>query len=243
MTGGGTPHLPAQPPRRTASGVARLTAFSDHIGLKAIAGFLAVVLWFVVNAKEPDIELIPVRFTPVLDSSLVLREPMPQVQAIVAGSPRELLKLNSSLPTIRREITAQSPDTLVIDLRPEDVLLPAGVDAVVREIEPRSVTLRFESTWSRRVAVQSAIDITSTNGAPGAIAQIEPTSVEVTGPRHLVARIPFVKTIRTTIAFPDSLPHLVDLDTLALGPGVRVRPAQVKVMLMLAGSKGSGGIR
>jgi YbbR domain-containing protein len=226
----GTPaERPSATHRRGTVGIAGL---SRNLGLKATAVFLAVVLWFVVNAKEPEIELVPVRFTPVLDSSLVLREPLPQVQAIIAGSPRELLKLNAARPTIRREIAADAPDTLVIDLRAEDVVLPGGVDAVVREIEPRSITLRFESTWSRRVGVQSAIDISTTNGSAGAVvAKLDPTVVEVTGPRHIVARISAVKTIRTTIPYPDSLPHLVDIDTAALGPGVRVRPAQVRVLL------------
>jgi YbbR domain-containing protein len=226
----GTPaERPSATHRRGVTGIAGL---SRNLGLKATAVFIAVVLWFVVNAKEPEIELVPVRFTPVLDSSLVLREPLPQVQAIIAGSPRELLKLNAARPTIRREIAADAPDTLVIDLRPEDVVLPGGVEAVVREIEPRSITLRFESTWSRRVSVQSAIDIATTNGSAGTVAaKIDPTIVEVTGPRHIVARINAVKTIRTTIPYPDSLPHLVDIDTSALGPGVRVKPAQVRVTL------------
>jgi YbbR domain-containing protein len=221
-----------RPPATHRRGVTGIAGLSRNLGLKATAVFIAVVLWFVVNAKEPEIELVPVRFTPVLDSSLVLREPLPQVQAIIAGSPRELLKLNAARPTIRREIAADAPDTLVIDLRPEDVVLPGGVDAVVREIEPRSITLRFESTWSRHVSVQSAIDIATTNGSAGTVtAKIDPTVVEVTGPRHIVARINAVKTIRTTIPYPDSLPHLVDIDTSALGPGVRVKPAQVRVML------------
>ena len=226
----GTPaERPSASHRRGTTG---LTGLSRNLGLKGTAVFLAVVLWLVVNAKEPEIELVPVRFTPVLDSSLVLREALPQVQAIVAGAPRELLKLSAARPTIRRDIAADAPDTLVIDLRAEDVVLPAGVDAVVREIEPRSITLRFESTWSRRVGVQSAIDIAMTNGSTGNVApKIDPAVVEVTGPRHIVARIHFVKTIRTTIGYPDSLPHLVDIDTTALGPGVRVKPAQVRVML------------
>ena len=45
--------------------------------------------------------------------------------------------------------------------------LPEGVDAVVRDVEPRSVTLRFESTWTRKVPVRSAIDIATPNGRPG----------------------------------------------------------------------------
>jgi hypothetical protein len=226
MTGPSPSRPHSAPAKRVAA------AFSERLGLKATAVFIAVVVWFVVNAKEPQIELVPVRFAPVLDSSLVMRDQLPQIQAIVAGSPKELIKLNSNLPVIRRSISSGAPDTLVMDLRPEDVSLPEGVDAVVREVEPRSVTLRFESTWTRKVPVHSAIDV-ATVGPPGPITmRIDPNIVEIGGPRHLVAKIRFVKTIKTTMPFPDSLPHLIDLDTTALGPGIRVKPNQVKVLLL-----------
>src|SRR3954470_21707207 len=145
MTGPHAQRPPSSAHRRVVA------AFTEQIGLKVASVFLALVLWFVVNVKEPDIQLVPVRFTPILDSSLVLRERLPSVQAVVAGSPKQLIKLASNLPTIRRQITADTPDTLVIDLRPEDVALPDGVDAVVSEVSPRSITLRFESTWTRRI--------------------------------------------------------------------------------------------
>jgi len=210
----------------------RLTAaFTVRLGLKATALFIAVVLWFVVNAKEPQLELVPVRFTPVLDSSLVLRDPVPSLAAIVAGSPRELIKLTSNAPRIRRQIAANTPDTVVIDLRPSDVTLPDGVDAVVRDVQPRSVTLRFETLWSRKVVVTPMIDVTTTAPAGPVTMHFEPESVTVTGPRHLVLRVASVHTVKTTIAFPDSFPHLVDIDTTGLAQGVRVHPAQVKVQL------------
>ena len=207
-------------------------AFSERLGLKATALFIAVVMWFVVNVKEPQMELVPVRFAPTLDSSLVMRDQLPRIDAIVAGSPKELIKLNSNLPVIRRSIASNAPDTLVIDLRPEDVMLPDGVDAVVREVEPRSVTLRFESTWTKKVQVRSAIDVASTIGSGPVTVRIDPNVVEIGGPRHLVTKIRFVKTIKTTMPYPDSLPHLVDLDTTGLGPGIRVKPNQVKVLLV-----------
>jgi YbbR domain-containing protein len=203
-------------------------AFTERLPLKATAVFLAIILWFVVNAKEPQLELVPVRFTPILDSSLVLRDPLPPLQAIVAGSPKQLIKLNSSAPIIRRTIAADAPDTVVLDLRPSDVTLPEGVDAVVRDIQPRSLTLRFESTWSRRVRVNSAIGIALGPASGPATAVFQPETVTVTGPRHLVMRIPSVRTVKMTIPFPDSLPHLVDIDTTGFG-AARVKPQQVKV--------------
>lgn len=206
-----------------------IAVLTRDLPLKAMAVFLAVVLWFVVNAKEPQLELVPVRFTPMLDSSLVLREAAPTLQAIVAGSPKELIKLSSNPPVVRRQITANSPDTVVLDLRPDDVTLPDGIDAVVRDVQPRSVTLRFESTWSRKVPVRSEVQIGPDQFTGPIETQLDPDTVLVTGPRHLVMRIPSVRTVKTTIAFPDSLPHLVDLDTTGFGPGVRVRPSQIKV--------------
>ena len=203
-------------------------AFTDQLPLKATAVFLAIILWFVVNAKEPQLELVPVRFTPLLDSTLVLREPVPPLQAIVAGSPKQLIKLSSNVAIIRRQISADSPDTVVLDLRPGDVTLPDGVEAVVRDVQPRSVTLRFESMTSRRVRVTSAIDVAMRGGGAPVTAVFDPAVVEVTGPRHLLQKILSVKTVRTTIPYPDSLPHLVDIDTTGFG-SARVKPAQVKV--------------
>lgn len=221
------------PPRTSASSGWRrpvLAALTDHLLLKATAVFLALVLWLVVNVKEPQIELVRVRFAPALDSSLVLRDPPPELQALVAGSPKELIKLNSTPPVVRRPVASDAPDTLVLDLQPADVELPVGVDAVVRDVQPRSVTLRFEPTWSRRVPVESAIDV-AVDGAPGpVVVRFDPDSVQVSGPRHVVLRVPFVRTVRTSIALGDSLPHLVDLDTTRLG--LRVRPSQVKAQVV-----------
>src|ERR1051325_8265227 len=220
------PSGPHQPHHASASRRRLLAAFTENLALKATAIFLAIVLWFVVNAKEPQLELVPVRFTPVLDSSLVLREPPPQLQAIVAGSPKELIKLTSAALVIRRTIAADAPDTVVLDLRPDDVALPDGVEAVVRDVQPRSVTLRFESLWTRKVVVHSAIDIATADYAGGGVTPVfDPETVQVTGPRHLLLRIPSVRTIKTTLSFPDSLPHLVDIDTTGFGPA-RVKPQQ-----------------
>jgi YbbR domain-containing protein len=211
-----------------------VSAFTERLPLKFTAIFLSIVLWFVVNAKEPQIELVGVQFQPVLlDSSLVLRDAPPQFQALIAGSPKELIKLSSTPPVIRRQVSSDAPDTLVVDLRPEDVVLPEGVDAVVRDVQPRSVTLRFEPTWTRRVpVVPAAIEIAAAPGAGVVKPQFDPQTVQISGPRHVILKMPSVRTVKTTIPYPDSLAHLVDIDTAALGPGVRVRPGQVKVHLL-----------
>lgn len=206
-----------------------VAAFTERLALKGTAIALSVVLWFVLSAKEPTYEVIPVKFAPQLDSSLVLRDPPLQIHAVVAGTSSELIKLFSSPPVIDRAIAADAPDTLVMDLSPRDVKMPPGVNAFVEEVQPHSVTLRFEPMSTGRVPVRSNVTVTA-NPLPNALElRFEPAFVEVSGPRLAVLRVSAVSTVRTSIPY-DSLPHLVDLDTARLG--TRVRPAQVKVKII-----------
>ena len=211
-----------------------VAAFTDRLVLKATAIFLAIVLWFVVNAKEPQIELVRVRFTPsLLDSSLVLREPLPQIQAIVAGSPKQLIQLSSNPPVIHRQITANSPDTSCSTFVRKTSCCPNGVDAVVRDVaaaQPHAaLRVDVEAKGSGR-ARANRDRVRRPPPGPVHRSSIQPPCKSA-GRARSSLQIPSVRTTRTTIAYPDSLPHLVDIDTTALGAGVRVRPTQVKVQL------------
>jgi hypothetical protein len=218
------------PKRRPVDWRRRVTAaFTEHLPLKASALLLTVAMWFVVGAREPTEEVVSVQFAPLLDSALALRDPAPAIRALVIGRPSEIIKLSSSPLVIRRPIVTGEPDTLVLTLRTNDVEVPEGVEVIVRDVQPRSLTLRFESTSSRRVPVKSALVqrppylIASSGAAP---VRLEPESVTVRGPRVAVARVRFVPTVRDSITISDTLPHLVDLDTTGLG--VSVKPPQVK---------------
>src|SRR5690348_17255078 len=208
--------------------------FTQRRALKGTALLLAIVLWFIVTAKEPNQDLVEVQFAPQLDSSLVLKDPPPTIHALVVGTPSELLKLFAHPLVIKRQIAANSPDTVVVDLSTSDVELPAGIDAIVRAVQPRSVTLRFESTSSRVVPVRSAVQVVSDtlHPSPPVAVRLEPDRVEVSGPRQRVLSLEYVVTARVAIPATDSLPHLVDIDTTRLG--LRVKPSQVKVHLIPA---------
>ena len=202
-----------------------MAAFTDNLPMKASAVLLAIAMWMLVAAREPMEQVVGVRFTPQLDSNLALRDPPPLVRAVVLGSANEILKLANTPLVIRRPVAGDVPDTLVVSLRPMDVAVPEGVEVIVRDVQPHSVTLRFESTASRYVPVSSALMVRGTSTAPVPIV-FTPDSVLVLGPRRLVGRLRHVSTVLDSIPF-DTLPHLVDLDTGGLG--VTVRPAQVKV--------------
>jgi hypothetical protein len=117
--------------------------FLERLALKAAAIFFALVLWMVVSIEEPTDEIIPIRFAPVVDSGVVIVGPLPTIRALVLGRGRELLKLYNASPVIVRRITGVSNEKVTLELGPADVDIPAGVNAVVRDVRPRNVTLEL----------------------------------------------------------------------------------------------------
>ena len=204
--------------------------FTERLELKVTAVVLAVVLWFMVSARETTDEIVTVRFAPQLDSSLMLREGPRMVSALVAGRRGELMKLVANAPVIRRPIDDEVPDTLTIELRPSDVELPPNVDARVSDVQPRRVTLYFHSDLTRSVPVRPPVGVSN----EGATIRFEPESVRVTGPRRAVARLAAVHPARQAFAARDSGTFLVPLDTADLG--VQVRPTRVLAIVSAAAS-------
>lgn len=208
----------------------RLRAMAtERLGYKGAALFFALVLWLIVSAEEPAEEMVSVRFEPALDSTLRLQGPLPSVSALVIGRYRELLKLYAAQPVVRRVVRADVPDTLRLELSPEDVTLPPGVEARVIDVQPRAVTLHFASNASRVVPVTSALHVAVPDSGPPILPtpDFDPESVQVTGRRRAVSTLQSVTTIDTTLLVADTLPHYVALDTAGLG--VRVRPRYVRV--------------
>ncbi len=204
-----------------------VAAFSENLALKASSLLLAMALWFVVGAREPTEDLANVRFLPQLDSALALRDPTPPIRALVVGRPSEILKLSNTPLVIRRPIPGDAPDTLEIPLRASDIEIPEGVEVIVREVQPRTLTLRFETTASRRVAVRSRLQLPAQIVGLARVI-LEPDSVTVMGPRRVVRSFLSVATTRDTVDI-DSIARVVDLDTAGLG--VVVRPVQVKAIV------------
>jgi hypothetical protein len=145
--------------RRPGWKAALQSAFAERLALKAAALFFALVLWMVVSAEEPTDEIIPIRFAPVVDSGMVIVGPLPTVRALVLGRGRELLKLYNASPVIVRRVRSNSSETVSLELGPADVDLPAGVNAVVRDVRPRNVTLRLRRITPVRDSA-AAIDST-----------------------------------------------------------------------------------
>jgi hypothetical protein len=232
---------PTSSERRSWRALGR-SVLTERLGLKATALVIAVLLWIVIGARQPTESYVSVLVIPALDSSLVLLGDPPQVRARVAGRAANLVKLQATPPVVRRTIDGDVPDTLVLDLVPDDVHFPTEMAGDVRVVglEPRSVTLRFATRASRRVEVRSDLRVLVKRDSvvvPHYSVRFEPETVRITGPRGAVRSVHMVRPIPLTITAGDTLPHLVDIDTAGLG--VRVHPAQVKVVARVECPAGS----
>lgn len=209
-------------------------ALTERLGLKVTALALAMLLWVIASARQPTQGYVRVHVVPAMDSSLVLLDPPSSLEALVAGRAVDIVKLYADPPSVHRRIDGDVPDTLVLDVTPTDVRLPAEFASDVRilDVQPRSVTLRFGTRATRRVPVVSAGRILVKDSAAARAAnhvEFEPATVLITGPRRAVRRVAMVHPLPLSIAKGDTVRHVADLDTAGLG--VRVLPSQVKVQL------------
>ena len=117
-------------------------ALTEHLPYKLVALFLAIVLWAVVRFEQPSEGLVTVRVVTIVpDGSAAVAGPPVEVRALVAARGRDLLALHRHPPVIRHAVTGASGDTVTIALHPRDVVLPAGVTAIVRDVRPSAVRL------------------------------------------------------------------------------------------------------
>ena len=211
-------------------------ALTERLGYKAAALFLAVVLWLVVSAEEPSEEVVPVKLEASFDTARVLTSTRPELRALVAGRARDLIKLYEKPPVVRRAVTDDAPDSVAVDLRPADVYIPPDVDAVVRDIQPRTLVLVFDVTSTRRVPVANKVRVAiADRGGMTAtrLTRVVPDSVTITGPRRVVNTVRFVSTVDQTVTVRDTGDFVIPLDVKRLAAGVRVQPTEVRLLVQM----------
>lgn len=202
--------------------------------IKLTALILAAILWAVVAAQEPTNQLVPVRLEVTPPAGRALASELPPIQALFAGTPRELLKLYSRPPIIRKVV----PDTLTgsrytIELSTADIRVIDEAAVNPTDIEPRIVPIRLDDVAERTVPVIPRISVAPDSGYRqfGSIS-VEPESVVVRGPEEAVRRTSSIFTVRrelTGLREPLRIP--VPLDTARLGGGLHLFPMQVDISI------------
>lgn len=211
-----------------------VSAFTERLKLKGAAIFFAGLLWLIVSAEEPADALVEVQFEPVItDSTVRVREPLPVITALVEGPRRELWRLRTYPPVVRRVIGPDSPEQLTLRLVPSDIILNGASGVKPIEVSPRAVTVNVDVARSRMVPVVPAFALVPDSGIVIAgPARLTPDSVRIQGSRARIAAVDSVLTLPRPLMVRDTAPIPVALDTAGLG--VIVRPARVTVTVPAA---------
>ena len=114
------------------------SATTEHLPVKFSALFFAVVMWVIVRSEEPSEAWVDVHLALTLDSTVTMAAQPPAVQALISGRGREILKLYSTSPELRRSIAM---DDSVFAVHPADVFTPNEADVKVVDVRPHFVHL------------------------------------------------------------------------------------------------------
>ena len=201
--------------------------------LKLTALLLSLVLWVVAATGEQSSQVlaIPIEITPPAGRSAVWNPGA--VNVLFVGSGRELLRLSASHAVFQRAL----PDTvtggrMTIELTAANLRVPAGVNARVKDIEPRVVVIDVDSIGHKNVPVHADVSLETEPGfgLAGGV-QVVPGEVQLYGRPEELAHLDSVATIPLRLTHAEgTIERELSLDTTALGR-VRVRPSAVTVSL------------
>jgi hypothetical protein len=126
-----------------------IAAFTERLPSKITALVLAIVVWAVVRGEESTEVVLYAQVAPVVEGPLEVSAIVPEsVEVVVAGRKRDLFKLRSQPPVVRRRFDDAVPQRVRISLQPSDVEFPLGVQATAREVRPRIVTITLRAPGS-----------------------------------------------------------------------------------------------
>jgi hypothetical protein len=203
-------------------------ALTGNLPLKLTSLVLALLLWLLASGEEPASSLLQVQVAVKPPAGRIMIRPLEQVQALVVGPRRELLKLSTAPLRLARVL----PDTLEADevrleLGPGEIELPRGVGVRVQDLQPRVLTVELDSTVQRVVPVAPVVHLRADSGYVLAGVSVVPGMVRLLGPRDLVGRVDSVRTVALELFGGEPrVERRLALDTAGFGP-VRVHPASV----------------
>ena len=220
-----------------------------NLGLKLASLVLALLLYAHVVTEQPreSVVQIPVTLTGLPDSLAVSGHPPERVGVKVRGKWKDLIRLGLTSPYLPIDLGHAAPGAFRTTIAADDIsgkALPPELSklvAVTEVLEPRTVDLVIEPKREKRVRVAPRL-----NGSPApgytldGPAAADPESVQVRGPRSVVAPLDSVATLPVDITGErEKIQRQVEIDTGPLRLSVEPRRCLVTVRFARAGSDGT----
>jgi YbbR-like protein len=167
----------------------------ENLGLKLLSFAFALGLYAFVHGSQEAQRTLPVDVVatpPPASARRVLLTPLPPVVRVTVRGPRTLLDEMKADDLGAFQLDLRSGKVDHIEFDPSAVHLPPGVRA--EQIDPPSLSLRWEDEVVREIPVQASITGQPTpgfiiKGAP----KVDPPTVRAIGPRSVVDVVQFAR--------------------------------------------------
>jgi YbbR domain-containing protein len=168
--------------------MARIWPFR-HLGLKALALVLAVLLWMIVSGEE-TVERglrVPLELQQVPAGLELTGEVPATVDVRVRGASGTLSRVSTGDVVAVLDLRSARSGRRLFPLTPDQVRVPFGVEVV--QVQPSALAMAFEPSASRQVPVMPAVDGRPAPGYVVGTLTADPKQVEVIGPESAVRRV------------------------------------------------------
>ena len=201
-------------------------------GLRALELGIAIALWFSISLEDRHAlseRLVEAGVSYDRPRGFIILDQEPSVRVRVRGGSKQVRELNPYQVNVQVELTRPAPGTFRINLGPENVLLPEGLEVV--SIEPNLIKVDLEAEVTKRLPV-----VPKLTGEPAAGSVVEeplvfPNLVLISGPDSLVRQTESLETVPISLD-GHALPFDVEVPVIAPDPLVRiVQPTRVTVRI------------
>ncbi|HEV7785580.1 MAG TPA: CdaR family protein [Thermoanaerobaculia bacterium] len=204
-------------------------------GLRLLALGIAIGIWFNASLQDrlaSSERLVEAGVSYNRSRGFMIINPVPTVNVRLAGSKKAIRKLSPLTVGVTVELPQRQEGMVTINLGPESVTAPEGLEVV--SIEPSSIRVELAREITQRLPVVAKLTGEPAAGAVAGEPEIFPSQVMVSGPDSMLSRIDHLSTVSISldgraITFELSVPVVTPDPLIQI-----VQPTQVSVKIPMS---------
>jgi YbbR domain-containing protein len=164
-------------------------------GLRLLALGIAIGFWFSVSFEDREVlseRTIEASVSYNRPKGFVVLDPVGTVNVRVRGSSKQVRQLNPYMVAVQVELTPSQEGLATVNLSPEDILMPEGLEVVA--IDPNLIRVELEKETTQRIPVVPELVGEAAPGSKVEDPEVFPNQVLVTGPESLLAKTRALRT-------------------------------------------------
>lgn len=164
--------------------------------LRLLALGIAMGLWFNASLQDRLVyseRLVEASVNYNSPRGFIILHPVQTVNVRLTGSKKAIRQLNPFMVAVTVELSQRQKGTATINLGPENVTAPDGLE--VASIEPSAIRVELEQEITQRLPVVAKLTGEPAGGAVVEEPEVFPNQVLVSGPESLVSRVDHLSTV------------------------------------------------